>query len=110
MWLFDLFKSKEQRFDDVLTKMFNDAAKKGLQDCGGSEIVAGVMVYYSISTVYKELNENYHVHILPGMSRSEYMKIVERVRDKVGRRYLSNWDQMMQRRQPRDTYSDIEDY
>ncbi|MCQ2255489.1 MAG: hypothetical protein MJZ29_08325 [Bacteroidaceae bacterium] len=107
MWLFDLFKSKEQRFDDVVTKMFNDAAKKSLRECGGNEIVAGVMVFYSISTVYKELNENYHAHILSGMSRSEYMEIVERVMNKVGRRYLSNWDQMMQRRQPREIYPDI---
>lgn len=110
MWLFDLFKSKEQRFDDVVAKMFNDAAKKSLRECGDSELVAGVMVFYSISTVYKELNENYLAHILPGMSRSEYMAIVERVRDKVGRRYLSNWDQLMQNRQPRDVYPDIEDY
>lgn len=106
MWLFDLFKSKEQRFENVVTKMFNDVAQKSLRECGESEMVAGVMVYYSISTVYKELNENYHLHILPGMSRTDYMEIVERVMNKVGRQYLSNWDQLMQRRQP-DVYPDI---
>lgn len=109
MWLFDLFKSKEQTFEDVVEKMFRDAARDAMRNSGGSDMIAGVMTFYAISTVYKELNENYLSHIVPGMSRAEYMTIVERTMDKVGRKYLSNWDQLMQRRQP-DDVPDLYDY
>ena len=109
MWLFDLFKSKEQSFEDKVTKMFQDAARDAMRKSGGNEMIAGVMTFYAISTVYKELNENYLSHMAPGLSRAEYMTIVERAMNNVGRKCLSNWDQLMHRRQP-DDVPDLYDY
>lgn len=98
MSFFDLFRTPEHRFEHKITKVFEDAVDNACRNSGGNSMMAGVLVFHAISVAYDTLRKDENLRIASGKSSSEYQRYIENIMDKVGRKSLSNWDQMMRGR------------
>lgn len=104
MGIFDYFsKSPEKMLGDYFDKSIM-AAAKGVEN----PMIAGVVVYHAIAKTYDSLKHDNAMIQKCGLSNSEYLQLLEKVLDKKGREYLSNWDEM--RRGPEEDYMDDRDY
>ena len=90
MGLFNMFnKSPEKMIGDFFDKSIM-AAVKGVDN----PMIAGVIVYSAIANTYDSLKHDNTMIQKCGLSNSDYLQLLEKVLDKKGREYLSNWDQM----------------
>jgi len=104
MGFFDLFsKSPEKMLGDYFDKSIM-AAAKGVDN----PMIAGVVVYSTIAKTYDSLKHDNAMIQKCGLSNSDYLQLLEKVLDKKGREYLSNWDEM--RREPERDYMDDRDF
>ena len=92
MGLSDLFSSSLEK---ELGKVFDKAVRDVDELCGGSSLLAGVMTFSALSDAYKSLEYNYSIIQKSGLSPDEYQAVLWKVFNKKGRKYISNWDQMM---------------
>lgn len=91
MGLFDLFsKSPEKK----LGEQFDRAIDSVIKSCGGNPLIAGVMTYSTLANTYDSLKHNDAMILKCGLSKSDYLQLLDRVLDKKGHEYISNWDQM----------------
>ena len=107
MGLFDYFsKSPEKILGDYFDKAVMDAADSS----GGNPMIAGVMIFSTIAQTYDSLKRNNTVIQKCGLSNSDYLQLLEKVLNKKGREYLSNWDQMREdsQRDYEDRYIDMD--
>lgn len=105
MGLLNLFSnSSEQK----LGRCFDKAAIDVISTYGYESIIAGVMMYSAIANTYDNLKHNHSMIRSCGLPESEYQQLLEKVLNKKGREYISNWDQMTNNRQ--DDYIDIDYY
>ena len=104
MGIFDYFsKSPEKILGDYFDKSIMTAAK-GVDN----PMIAGVVVYGAIAKTYDSLKHDNAMIQKCGLSNSDYLQLLEKVLDKKGREYLSNWDEM--RREPEREYLDERDF
>ena len=104
MGIFDfLSKSPEKMLEDYFDKSIM-AAAKGVDN----PMIAGVVVYSTIAKTYDSLKHDNAMIQKCGLSNSDYLQLLEKVLDKKGREYLSNWDEM--RREPERDYMDDRDF
>lgn len=104
MGLFNLFnKSPEKRLGDYFDKSIM-AAANGVDN----PMIAGVVVYHAIAKTYDSLKHDNAMIQKCGLSNPDYLQLLEKVLDKKGREYLSNWDEM--RRGPEREYMDDRDF
>ena len=82
-------KSPEKMIGDFFDKSIM-AAVKGVDN----PMIAGVIVYSAIANTYDSLKHDNTMIQKCGLSNSDYLQLLEKVLDKKGREYLSNWDQM----------------
>jgi len=102
MGLFDFFsKSPEKFLGDYFDKSVK-AAAKGVDN----PMLAGVIVYYAIAKTYDSLKCDNTMIQKCGLFNSEYLQLLEKVLNKKGRQYISNWDQMREGSQ--DDYMDLD--
>lgn len=57
-------------------------------------MIAGVVVYSTIAKTYDSLKHDNAMIQKCGLSNSDYLQLLEKVLNKKGREYLSNWDEM----------------
>ena len=95
MSFLDIFKSPEKRLENQIEGVFNRAIKNAFKNSGGDSMLAGVLVFHAIATAYDTLRHDNNLRIASGMSIYEYEQCIERIKNKVGRKNISNWDQMM---------------
>lgn len=98
MSFFDIFKSPEQKFENQIEKVFKNAVKNASKGSGGVPMLEGVLVFHAISVAYDTLRRDDNLRIASGMSTVEYGRLIQRVMDRIGRKEISNWDQMMRGR------------
>lgn len=104
MGIFDLLKkTPEKILEDYFDKSIM-AEAKGVDN----PMIAGVVVYYAIAKAYDSLKHDNTMIQKCGLSNSDYFQLLEKVLDKKGREYLSNWDEM--RRGPESDYMDDRDF
>jgi hypothetical protein len=104
MGIFDYFsKSPEKMLGDYFDKSIMTATN-GVDN----PMIAGVVVYSTIAKTYDSLKHDNAMIQKCGLSNSDYLQLLEKVLDKKGREYLSNWDEM--RRGPEEDYMDDRDY
>ena len=90
MGIFDLFsKSPEKMLGDYFDKSIM-AEAKGVDN----PMIAGVVVYHAIAKTYDSLKHNNAMIQKCGLSNSDYLQLLEKVLNKKGREYISNWDEM----------------
>ena len=95
MGLFNMFnKSPEKMIGDFFDKSIM-AAVKGVDN----PMLAGVVVYSAIAKTYDSLKHDNAMIQKCCLSNSDYLQLLEKVLDKKGREYISNWDQMMNNNQ-----------
>ena len=102
MGIFNYFsKSPEKMLGDYFDRSIM-AAVRGVDN----PMIAGVVVYSAIAETYDSLKHDNAMIQKCGFSNSDYLQLLEKVLNKKGREYLSNWDQM--RRCPERDYMDID--
>lgn len=103
MGFFDLFsKSPDKMLGDYFDKSIMTAVK-GIDN----PMIAGVIVYSAIAKTYDSLKHDDAMIQKCGLSNPDYLQLLDKVLDKKGREYLSNWDEM--RRGPeRDVIDDMD--
>ena len=90
MGIFDFFsKSPEKMLGDYFDKSIM-AEAKGVDN----PMIAGVVVYHAIAKTYDSLKRDNAIIQKCGLSNSEYLQLLEKVLNKKGREYISNWDEM----------------
>lgn len=94
MSIFDIFRSKECILERKITKVYTNAVKNALCNSGGIPMMEGVMVFHAISVAYKKLKENTQLQTASGLSYFEYQELIKRIMNRVGRKEISNWDDM----------------
>ena len=94
MGIFSWFNSFKS-FESQLESIFIDDVKEAKRSSGGVDLIAGVMVYHSIGQTYSNLKGNYELFEKSKLSAAEYEKMLRKIMNKVGRKYLSNWDALM---------------
>ena len=92
MGLMDLFKDSP---DKKLGRWFDKAIRDVDEKCDGEPMLSGVMTFHAISQTYASLKLNREMMRQCGLDESEYLRVLEKVMNKKGRQYISNWDQMM---------------
>lgn len=92
MGLFDFFGSSLEK---ELGRVFDKAVGHVDDLCGGSSLIAGVMTFSALCDAYKSLEYNYTIIQKSGLSPDDYQAVLWSVFNKKGRKYISNWDQMM---------------
>lgn len=94
MSIFDIFRSKESILERKITKVYTNAVKTALSNSGGIPMMEGIMVFHAISSAYKNLKENSQLQTASGLSHSEYQDLIKRIMNRIGRKEISNWDDM----------------
>lgn len=90
MGIFDFFSnSPEKMLGDYFDKSIM-AEAKGVDN----PMIAGVVVYHAIAKTYDSLKHNNAMIQKCGLSNSDYLQLLEKVLNKKGREYISNWDEM----------------
>lgn len=92
---FNSFKSIEGQIESI----FINAVKEAKRSSGGVDIIVGVMIYHSIGQTYSNLKGDYDLLKKSRLSPTEYENMLRKVMNKVGRKYLSNWDALMHQNQ-----------
>lgn len=92
MGLFDFFKDSPEK---KLGRSFDEAVRVVDEKCGGEPMLSGVMTFHAISKTYASLKQNREMIQRCGLDESEYLRVLDKVMNKKGREYISNWDQMM---------------
>ena len=102
MGIFNFFsKSPEKMLGDYFDRSIM-AAVRGVDN----PMIAGVVVYSAIAETYDSLKHDNAMIQKCGLSNSDYLQLLEKVLNKKGQKYLSNWNQM--RRGPEKDYMDID--
>lgn len=102
MGIFNYFsKSPEKMLGDYFDRSIM-AAVRGVDN----PMIAGVVVYSAIAETYDSLKHDNAIIQKCGLSNSDYLQLLEKVLNKKGQEYLSNWNQM--RRGPERDYMDID--
>lgn len=102
MGIFNFFsKSPEKILGDYFDRSIM-AAVRGVDN----PMIAGVVVYSAIAETYDSLKHDNAIIQKCGLSNSDYLQLLEKVLNKKGQKYLSNWNQM--RRGPERDYMDID--
>ncbi len=90
MGIFDFFsKSPEKMLGDYFDKSIMTATN-GVDN----PMIAGVVVYSTIAKTYDSLKHDNAMIQKCGLSNSDYLQLLEKVLNKKGREYISNWDEM----------------
>ena len=90
MGIFDFFsKSPEKMLGDYFDKSIMTATN-GVDN----PMIAGVVVYHAIAKTYDSLKHDNAMIQKCGLSNSDYLQLLEKVLNKKGREYISNWDEM----------------
>jgi len=95
MSLFDLFRSPEQRFKKKITSAYESVIYIACHDTAGNNFTTDDRILHAISVAYENLLKTEKLRNESGMSSIEYEHFVEEIKNKVGRKYINNWDQMM---------------
>ena len=103
MGLLDLFISSPEK---ILGDYFDKAVIDAADSSGGNPMIAGVIIYYAIANTYDSLKNNNYVMQKCRLSYSDYLQLLEKVLNKKGREYISNWDQM--RKNSQKDYKDLD--
>ncbi len=95
--------------EKILGDYFDKAVKDAVDSSGGNPMIASVIIYYAIAKTYDSLKSNIIVMQKCGLSVSDYLQILEKVLNKKGREYISNWNQMREapQRDFEDRYIDM---
>lgn len=102
MGIFNFFsKSPEKMLGDYFDRSIM-AAVRGVDN----PMIAGVVVYSAIAETYDSLKHDNAIIQKCGLSNSDYLQLLEKVLNKKGQKYLSNWNQM--KRGPEKDYMDID--
>lgn len=92
MGLFDLFCSSPE---NKLGKLFDFAVKDVVDACNGNSMLAGIMTFHALSVTYDMLKHDSSMIQQSGLSEKEYLQLLDKVLNMKGRKYISNWDQML---------------
>lgn len=91
MGLFGLFSKSPEK---LLGEHFDKSVDSVIKSCGGNPLIAGVTTFSALANTYDSLKHNDAMILKCGLSKSDYLQLLEKVLDKKGHKYISNWDQM----------------
>lgn len=83
-------------------KCFDKAVENAARASGSVSMIAGVMTFSAITKTYDSLKQDLFMMQQCGLSEFEYQQLLEKVLNKKGREYISNWDQIINNRQRED--------
>ena len=92
MGFFDFLKNSPEK---KLERLFDEVVGEVDKICSDESILSGVMTFHALSQVYASLKHDHEMMQRCGLDESEYLRVLEKVMNKKGRQYISNWDQMM---------------
>ena len=98
-WFF--YKSPEKIIGDCFDKSVKTATKDV-----DEPMLAGVIVFSALANTYDSLKHDNAMLQKCGLSKSEYLELLEDILNKKGRKYISNWNQMKRRSQ--SNYMDLD--
>lgn len=90
MLFFDFFSRSPKKLLGNRFDMSIKDATKGVDN----QMIAGIVVYHAIARTYNSLKHDSSMIQKCGLSYSDYIQLLDKVLDKKGREYISNWDQM----------------
>ena len=61
----------------------------------GNNMLAGILCFHAISQTYASMKKDVSMRKLYNLTDAEYDKILDEVLNQKGRKYISNWDNMM---------------
>jgi len=95
MGLMDFFQfSPQMKLRKKMEKHFDYAVREANKASSNNPFLSGVLCFSSISHMYDSLKRDDDLFQQSGVSRTEYLQILEDVLNQKGREYISNWDQM----------------
>ena len=92
MGFFDFLKDSPEK---KLERLFDEVVGEVDKICSDESILSGVMTFHALSQVYASLKQDHEMMQRCGLDESEYLRVLEKVMNKKGPQYISNWDQMM---------------
>lgn len=97
MGLLNLFQtSPQQKLRKEMEKCFDHAVREADRASTNPPVLSGSLCFSSISKAYDSLKKNDELLRSSGLSRAEYLQLLEATLNKKGREYISNWDQMIE--------------
>jgi hypothetical protein len=85
----DLFRN--EIFRKSVEYAYESSVETALQQCGGDELIAGVLVYSAIASTYDTLKRDKKLLLLSGLTELEYEKLMQSVCDKMLGKYLQSY-------------------
>ena len=92
----------------MIGKRFDQAVKEVMKLCGDMPMIAGVMAFNALTKTYDSLKYDTSMVRQCGLNTYEYLKLLEKIFNNKGRKYISNWNQMM-RGTPREEMDSLGD-
>ena len=92
MGLYDLLSNTPE---EILGEQFDRSIDSVIELCGGNTLIASVMSFSALTKTYDSLKDDDAIIQKCGLSKSDYLHLLETVFHKKGHEYYSNWDQLM---------------
>ena len=89
MGLLDLFRSKT--FEERVIDIYEKAVKTAILQCGGEELLAGVLVKSAIASTFDTLRKDRNMLSTSGLTEQEYEKLMENICKKMLNKYLKSY-------------------
>jgi hypothetical protein len=89
----DLFREKTlpEIFKEEVENVYENSVKTAMQQCGGDELIAGVLVYSAIASTYDILKRDKYLLLTSGLTELEYGKLMENICDEMLNKYLQSY-------------------
>lgn len=93
MGLSDLFRKKTQSeiFREEIEKTYKNAVMTAIKQCGGNELIAGVLVKSAIASTYDTLKRDKDLLLVSRLSDTEYEILMENICKKMLDTYLQSY-------------------
>lgn len=93
MGLSDLFRKKTQSelFRDEIEKTYKHAVMAAIKQCGGNELIAGVLVKSAIASTYDMLKRDRNLLSVSGLTNIEYEILMDNICKKMLDTYLKSY-------------------
>lgn len=93
MGLLDLFRKKTQSeiFRDEIERTYKNAVMTAIKQCGGNELIAGVLVKSAIASTYGMLKRDKNLLSASGLTNIEYELLMENICKKMLDTYLKSY-------------------
>lgn len=93
MGLLDLFRKKTQSelFRDEIENTYKHAVMTAIKQCGGNELIAGVLVKSAIASTYDRLKRDKNLLSVSGLTNTEYEILMDNICKKMLNTYLESY-------------------